>query len=188
MNVKAVVAFVAFLFCIFVSGLFALIFCKSETFDDTESFVILGENENVVNKHGSSKSCTPFPKYWQTEQEFVENSDWQVVVGASESKRLYKEIKKMLSTKKEITTMYMPVLDMSFLTGKKPDVKAEKGIPVSDSNIFISYVVYRKKNEQIMEKLLIGGSNIIRLDEKYFEVDPKKKSRVYHIIKTEIAP
>ena len=89
----------------------------------------------------------------------------------------------MLSSKKEVTTVYRPSLDMSFSMGEQQTVQGDENIPVSDSEIFISNVIYKKNCGKIINKIVIGGSDIIRVDEKYYKVNNKEVIRVNQIIK-----
>ena len=81
----------------------------------------------------------------------------------------------------------MPVLDLSFLSNDQKDNDKEQIINVSDSLIFINYILYKKIDGEIVSKLIMGGSNIIRIDEKFYEVNIKKMHKLYDLVESKIS-
>ncbi|MBQ3946514.1 MAG: hypothetical protein II670_13065 [Alphaproteobacteria bacterium] len=183
---KAKTAIILFSILVVVAISLILIHTKEEILKESESIVIIGENPDAASAYEISYKC--IPRFWSTEEDFIKNADWQIELDLTKSRELYAPIKRMLSSKKEITTVYRPVFDMSFLTGEQTNTSMGERIPVTDSDILIFYILYKKRDGKIVNKMLIGGSNIIRIDEKYYEVDTRKKMKVNNMIETKMVP
>ena len=181
-RMKARDVIIYFLICLATAVSLLCFSCESESLDKSASFVIIGSNPKTPSEYEISRT-RPVLHYWTSEESFIKNADWQIELDSSKSKDLYKTLEKMLSSKKEVTTVYRPSLDMSFSMGEQQTVQGDENIPVSDSEIFISNVIYKKNCGKIINKIVIGGSDIIRVDEKYYKVNNKEVIRVNQIIK-----
>ena len=159
---------------------------KQENFENPESIIIVCKRPEEIPKSELRTICI-LPNGVYTEKEFLDVADLRIELDEVETKKMYKAIRDVVSTKKEITTISMPVLDLSFLSNDQKDNDKEQIINVSDSLIFINYILYKKIDGEIVSKLIMGGSNIIRIDEKFYEVNIKKMHKLYDLVESKIS-
>ena len=158
---------------------------RQENFENPESIIIVSKRPEEISKSELRKTCRLPVVY--TEEEFLDVADLRIELDEVETKKMYKAIRDVVSTKKVIATISMPVLDLSFLSNDQKDNDKEQIINVSDSLIFINYILYKKIDGEIVSKLIMGGSNIIRIDEKFYEVNIKKMHKLYDLVESKIS-
>ncbi len=118
-----------------------------------------------------------YPIPYTNEEVFVKYAKKRCKLNPIESNIIYKEIKNLVAENDIVTELPGHIIDMSWFTNEPDNEILQQYYPVSDADVVIKCIIFLEDDDNY-KKILVGETDLIRVDENYYRVNVDKKNKL----------